>query len=792
MLHDIGKFLLRAEKESAAPDQNCRYYNGSYDFITQIKSELNKVLKNNSDVENSLGELVLNHYHPTNESQGIIALADSWSFGYDSKLHKSSGKMPSPDYAKEDSNTPLYSIFNNINSGNFRSAFPLRELSVKEENFFPKVVVEPKDGIAKGSYRKLWNDFSEEIKLLPTGSFEAFSETLLSLLKKYTWSVPADTAYMINVSLFDHLKMTAAFADCLFRYKSEYPDEFIWDDKLNRLSLKDGAMPVLLVGGDISGIQKFIYNIASQKAAVSLKGRSFYLQLLIDSIIQRILSEKDIKSGSANVVYSSGGKFYMILPATDSVKKALDALNSEFEKEIWDKHHGQLILNIDYVPFAYTGKGLLIDGEDERNIGDLWKTLADKLTSKKNVKFKSILVSGFNEMFTPQNSGGDVSVCAVTGIESDKCRPIDSKDKDSPNVMPAVKEQVMLGKSLKDAEYIYSETLTGEEGKERRDIYEICGIENSLPENPRKDIRRDSGFGKRLKKINDTDFLKDLSLDDISYGFQFYGGNQQAKIKNENKTFEQLANGGKLAILRMDVDGLGAIFIKGLSEKDKSFSAYSTLSFMLDYFFSGYLNTIRDKFGETVNILYSGGDDVFAVGYWNDTIAFAEQIRRDFRKFTGRGDISISGGISIIDSKFPIAKAAEMAGEAEEKAKKFDNGKKNAINIFGKTISWDEEFDFVKEWKKRFCIEHIHNNMPLSILHRIMLLNQKREKGNMSYIWHTTYYLTRFKDGKSNEVKDMCKDLQKLLINPRKYELIAIAARWAELELKELNRKKSE
>ena len=52
MLHDIGKFLLRAEKESAAPDQNCRYSNGSYDFINQIRSELNKVRKNNSDVEN--------------------------------------------------------------------------------------------------------------------------------------------------------------------------------------------------------------------------------------------------------------------------------------------------------------------------------------------------------------------------------------------------------------------------------------------------------------------------------------------------------------------------------------------------------------------------------------------------------------------------------------------------------------------------------------------------------------------------------------------------------------------
>ena len=34
----------------------------------------------------------------------------------------------------------------------------------------------------------------------------------------------------------------------------------------------------LFVGGDLSGIQKFLYNISSKKAAVSLKGRSDYLR----------------------------------------------------------------------------------------------------------------------------------------------------------------------------------------------------------------------------------------------------------------------------------------------------------------------------------------------------------------------------------------------------------------------------------------------------------------------------------------------------------------------------------
>ena len=44
----------------------------------------------------------------------------------------------------------------------------------------------------------------------------------------------------------------------------------------------------LFVGGDLSGIQKFLYNISSKKAAVSLKGRSYYLQQYMDNVCSKI------------------------------------------------------------------------------------------------------------------------------------------------------------------------------------------------------------------------------------------------------------------------------------------------------------------------------------------------------------------------------------------------------------------------------------------------------------------------------------------------------------------------
>ena len=48
---------------------------------------------------------------------------------------------------------------------------------------------------------------------------------------------------------------------------------------------------LLFVGGDLSGIQKFIYNISSKRAMVSLKGRSTYLKTFTDEVCDEILKK---------------------------------------------------------------------------------------------------------------------------------------------------------------------------------------------------------------------------------------------------------------------------------------------------------------------------------------------------------------------------------------------------------------------------------------------------------------------------------------------------------------------
>ena len=312
LLHDIGKFYQRADKRLSDKHNElssyskklaegiCKTYpTGGFgyqhtiwtnQFLEDNAEILNKVpgirqnVYEDNTLEDSLSNFACNHHRPKTLLQGIITLADWWSAGIDrsgtqtfeTEVNKSKRNFKS---------VPLYSIFNEINKenkqGNDKAAFLLHELSTDKDRLFP--TMESADtSNSEEAYLKHWIKFINEFQKLPTGSFNAFSESLLYLLKKYTWCIPSNTNDMADVSLYEHLKTTAAIAHCLYCYYEENPNCFNWDAAASRLNIADEARPVIMVGGDISGIQKFIYNITSSKAAMSLKGRSFYLQLLRD------------------------------------------------------------------------------------------------------------------------------------------------------------------------------------------------------------------------------------------------------------------------------------------------------------------------------------------------------------------------------------------------------------------------------------------------------------------------------------------------------------------------------
>jgi CRISPR-associated protein Csm1 len=737
----------------------------------------------------------------------------------------------------------LYSIFGEIlvnkkkpDSKNY--TYPVKPLSL-EEHIFP-TTQRPN----RSDFSNNLKELQEIVKNLPNANFQVFSETLYFVLKKYLSCLPVNSS-LNYINLFEYLKVRAAIAQSLFDFN---------------IGTEKGSekMPLLLACADISGIQDFIYNITSKKASKSLKGRSFYLQLLMESITRKIISETNTTIG--HILYSSGGKMYMILPNTEDVKEKLTAIEEQIVEQVYEEHKMRLYVLMDFVEFGYDDKQeLIVDGELKENLGELWNGLTEKTAKKKNQKFRDLYLNQFDKFFAAEGtdgfdtSDGKITTCDVTGERIEK-KSINKVEEESDiYVTPVVKRQWELGTRLQDLKYfsthigaksISTNAEKYAENPIKLGFFHYVKETRDFIDEISKNKNLHSLNNVLLKRVNGVDFFfnsTEIKGINAAYGFIFYGGNNQAVHLNEFghpitrkgrpliKDFEDLADHNddtkhkgfhRLGILRMDVDGLGGIFQHGL-KCTQSLAAYSTLSAQLDLFFSGYLNTIRDsdKYKDNVNILYSGGDDLFVIGKWDLVVDFAEEIRNKFKKFVcNRDDISISGGISLVTPKFPIAKAAEMAGEEEKKAKGYKKDKnsaeedKNALAFLGVAMSWDYDFGLVKEYKKRFVELINQKEINRSLLQKLIRHSQsqrdyeeKQAKGQFSapsWIWMTVYDLSQAASRKKDDViKKVIKEISQNIFtnkynneslkNKSKYhflQLIAVAARWAELELRMKNK----
>ncbi|NSW45385.1 MAG: type III-A CRISPR-associated protein Cas10/Csm1 [Bacteroidales bacterium] len=863
LLHDIGKFYQRASGDFDSNDSNlsedtkklANYIcpinqNGYYgyqhvlwtaQFFKNNKENFNKILNTSENKIDNFINFSIYHHKPASLNQAIVQLADWWASGID--------RSQSEEYSNHFINwgkekykkVPLSAIFQNLYVNNKRPNrenewyFNLKTLEINKETIFPNALKENQLTSHQEKYNTIWKQFNTEFQNLPTGNFKVFIESLYFLLKKYTWCIPASTKDYPDSSLFEHSKMVAAFADCLFRFYVENSDAFNYDNSRFRIKLKNEKehkyYPVILLCVDLSGIQNFIYNISSKRAAKSLRGRSFYLQILVETITNQLLEKTD--TFRSNVIYSSGGKMFMLLPNTQNIRETISNYRENLENWIWKEFNGDIYISLDYVAFAYDmdhrdekGQNLLIEGKNNYYyLGDLWKEVVDKTAKCKNRKFKSIIKND-TSFFDPFGQGGDIDICAITGIESNNLKNLEKNNyEEEIKILPIVKTQIEIGENLVNHKYLlYSKQKQPDNiFKSSKYSFEIFNsywyiFDNNGYNNV---TSIDDGI---IYYENNFDFLSNTKGEKSSNAYRFYGGNRVPEINERMKTFEELVDKEaafkRLAILRMDVDNLSQIFINGFKQKDdkgniikdgSNFSRLSTLSFQLDLFFSGYINKIHENYRDKIIIVYSGGDDLFAVGDWQAIINFAEDVRNEFRNYVcNREDISLSGGIVLVDKKFPISKAAEWADEAEKKAKKFGEIKKydeanckvyeeveaikNAVNLFGENINWHKEFDGVKAMKD-FLYDTLKNQkLSKGLLQKIFIFRNMKKSNNLGWHWVSAYTFARHKNEKNKDCIEKLKNYfitGAINLNNKDYkfgdraiDILAIAARWAELKLR--------
>lgn len=739
LIHDIGKFYQRTGKK-----HNSNYNNLSKDDYGQngAHSKWSASYCSDMGLDPEIEELVLYHHYPTKsgyvQAAKILQKADQHS---SKERQKSGGK-------KEVKKEPLISVFSKVNIEKNKQTseyyIPLKKLTTNANEFFPRPSkAEAMEGWnLQDSYQKLWSEFQRESEIIKK---QTDFNTLFYLTKKYTSLIPS-AVYVDepDISLFDHSKTTAALATCLYHYQQEH--QKIPSDKDNCY---------MVISGDLSGIQDFIYKISSPQEAQKgmskrLRGRSFYLTLLNDAVAHRIIRELELCE--ANILFLGGGHFTIIAPNTENSKTKLAEITAEVNHELYKKFQTDIYLALSTQNCS---------GNDLENFGQILSDASFENQKNKRKKFHVMLEDVFAEEESPPSN-----VCPVCGNQTSH----------PDNLCLSCTDHEELGGKIANSQYIVRGFNTHNQEFDVIEFevgYHILKTATEL----KKTLKNSPGDWEVLK-LNNTNFVNIRDIYPGPVGFTFLGNTVPRHSKEGTLFFNQLAEishgATKLGILKMDVDNLGRIFADGL--ENPTISRVSTMSSFLDNFFSGYINQLAQEyrvledvcpdcqskteplklqFNEddspvtvyrekesvcekcaekaipTIYIVYSGGDDLLVLGPYDDIIQFSYKLRKAFSNWTCQNpDLTLSAGIFLAGGKFPVERGVKNSDQYLEMSKEVPG--KDSVTLFTETVKWDGQ-DLYKGFKDLF-----------EFAIKLEELNKKNKisKGlvySMLFMWESTF-----------------------------------------------------
>lgn len=682
LLHDIGKVCYRAMKKRI----NHSKLGG--DFLEQY-------LKLNEETERLLNCVRYHHKDylqkaklDKNDLAYIVYEADNIASGMDRRENEGEEKGFDPKLNLDS----IFSVFYSDKEIQVANKYPLIYKDINKAFNYPRKDI----SLATNSnYEALLNKIKSHF--ITKDISQISINQLLQILEEGFSYVPSSTnrAEVCDISLYVHSKITSAVASCMKLY---FDEQQIQDYK--KYCFNSGSKIFrnekiyLLVSGDISGIQDFIYTIPSKGALKTLRGRSLYIDLLLEEFIDEYLEQ--IGLSRANVLYSGGGHFYILAPNIEDIKKSIDKLQAKMNRWLMENIGINLYLAIGT---AECSANNLMKSEAQGNL------FAKKLKDDKTIRYskdEDFLEHIFNVEKEKDTAKKECNICHNL---VDKLWKYNS---DEEIACEFCLNLYKLGQDILTQDLVFvisEEKIDGGIkifGKDK-DLYMYAvNIE---------DI--DMFKGKILRIYSKNNLLEnDLAI-------RLYLADYSAKNENDEvMTFDDLAKSSckidkgikRLGVLRLDVDDLGIAFSSGfVSDKDKiednlryaTLSRYADLSKDISMFFKVAINKIcaGDLIGcvdfeekafnilgiakaqkRKVNIIYAGGDDLFLVGAWDEVLEVAIDINRAFKQFTN-GRLTLSAGMAMFSPTYPISKMAEIAGLLVQMSK--NRKDKNSIALFG-------------------------------------------------------------------------------------------------------------
>lgn len=759
LLHDIGKLLHRGSQEYKG-----KHCEASSKFIEKFTDKL----KNDGLYDIGLLRLIVQHHHPKKQ----LVLQDQFLIGKGKKDRERIWNlikivMRADIYSCVERNyeqqrrrdiekrlAPLDSIFSyinlDINKPQGKNNYRYHTESLDPLQSFPADI----EALTDKEIAELIEKFESNIPQF--SSYTRFDDVVIkwiNLLEQYTWAVPSDTRYETSdVSLYDHLRSSAAIAACLYKRHIE--------------ALEGGknlstANEFVFIGGDFSGIQNYIFDITNRGsggASKRLRARSFFIYVFSEVTIHKILHTLDLPMVCN--LFSAGGKFLLLAPSSDAVINMLNNVKKEIEKEIHETYFNQFSFLMSFMSIEDFRKKFKVFNFFETADEMFHRLEIEKIRKSKEILFNNDKGSWnadrfkVSALYEKYQGNGDCAICGKgpatyeepgKGEEGDVVRCC----------FVCYRDKIFLGQELPKCNYIaFGKGFVSEEDEENGEkivIFHHCRHEG--------EEKKDCYYVELLDsyKYSDEYYLiynigkanEKTQPSDLATIKKYYANYVPFISNSDSKkkivSFEEFwkfstwqkegDNNGKsygtdlLGVLKADVDNLGLVFSKGFEHQlqsgeglritdIKTVSRYLTMSRMLELFFSGWIKeTISGDCKETLineltkvkgidevrlskylessvinfkNIytVYSGGDDMVFIGPWETLIVFSIFLNLQFRRYTCNNKF-ITLSAGLNFVK-PKYPIASALKQAETLLEKSKEYGKDRITLFGTTVEWSK------------------------------------------------------------------------------------------------------
>lgn len=743
ILHDIGKVIYREGNDVR------KHSISGYDYLKETGITDKEIL---DAVKYHHAQSLRNADIEDNSLSYIVYMADNIASATDRRERMEEEKG-------FEISAPLESVFNILNHNDGHMYYKPSFLNPEDDINYPS---NTKTMFDRHYYNKIKANITNNLKGMNYN--KDYINSLIEVMEANLSYVPSSTSKneIADISLFDHVKLTAGIASCIYQYLTannidNYKQELFIDGK----SFYEKNV-FMLYSMDISGIQKFIYTIHSENAMKILRSKSFYLEIMMEHIIDCLLDRLHLSR--ANLIYSGGGHCYILIPNTEEVRTIVEKYNFEINQWFLDNYKVSLYISSGYSECSSNS----LKNTPEGSYAEIFKNISKKISEQKASRYTAEQIINLNKIREKDYS----RECRI-------CKNVSKVDDDG--LCPTCSALKLLSSKILDEKYAFFTVVSEKEPgalKLPLDYYLIAEDEKNLTE--------------RLLN-NDKTFVRTYGKNKMYTGKRVSNKLWVGNYHSDCNTFEDMADCSKgikrIGVLRADVDNLGIAFVSGFNNEANNnryvtLSRTATLSRQLSLFFKLYINSILREGEYTIEdnsegkktiirnavICYSGGDDLFIVGAWNEIIELAIDIQKKFALYT-EGTLTLSAGIGIYRHNYPISVIAEEVADMESMSKSkagkaavtlFEDGVKHKelgqdgyyMNISDGTFGWNELVDEVIA-EKYNCIREFFDDAGergINFLYNLLeLIRNQDDRINFARI---VYILSRLEPDKEAEKEE--------------------------------------